>query len=450
MSHILLFIAIICCNIALLSSSQAASAQKVTLEDIFVDSYRIGSELSEKDEEKKKLVSKAVERVSTSFDVNGYKWFLDNLMNRKTKERFTQALVHPMFNKPHCDRGTWTDSVNGSISQIPFPGGPYRSSGYDLSKWMANLFKTVRTPASANQPGIANMAMQSFDQVKGIIQAAIAIVVDVVPPSILGTPLPCLPMLTGRNCIGSVLYPISATDFVVADIIDSTMNGIISAFPAKYAAKVGRTSDVQYKICATAYLGMYCASLFPMCATGAAQVTQTFPICFVQCLATLVACPGFWIDDIIGACGGDVSVPPFCSFSLFVNHPRIPPQYTTYEASKLYPEACPKYDSKLDMPLDLYKGEVPHSAIDDEAKEHVSIAKNLEKELGESMGASQLKPCDCDAIKTICQLHVPYPIHILPTATVSETHYQTPEYISEDEKRCCIECKPIWEALYSV
>merc|ERR1712039_1030444 len=60
-------------------------------------------------------------------------------------------------------------------------------------------------------------------------------------------PLPCAPMITGHNCFGAVLYPITMADFVIADVTDSMLDGVIAGFPNTYGAKVGKTSDAMYK-----------------------------------------------------------------------------------------------------------------------------------------------------------------------------------------------------------
>ena len=70
-------------------------------------------------------------------------------------------------------------------------------------------------------------------------------------------------MVTGHNCFGAVLYPVRRThlllhlcsliaqitmaDFVLADVTDSMLDGIIAGFPNTYASKVGKTSDSMYK-----------------------------------------------------------------------------------------------------------------------------------------------------------------------------------------------------------
>lgn len=73
--------------------------------------------------------------------------------NRKSSKRFTQALDHPRFNKPHvrnlinfnlsiiqCDRGSWVDPMSGFGSLGTFPGGPYRGSGFSLTTWYLSLY----------------------------------------------------------------------------------------------------------------------------------------------------------------------------------------------------------------------------------------------------------------------------------------------------------------------
>ncbi|GAB64855.1 hypothetical protein PCYB_032660, partial [Plasmodium cynomolgi strain B] len=290
------------------------------------------------------------ESALSHFDVDGYSSFMQEVIaqrrgsdelgeGKRWKGRSTRN-AHP-----HCDRGVSigvgaegrgtprgvtrrgekTAGGGGGMTNVEYPGGAIRSAyGNNLSKWMKESLEDIESPASLKEPGLANMLIQSLTMVKGLIQSVASSVVDIVPPLIpppvwINRPLPCLPMVTGKNCLGSILYPITAAEFVTADITDSTMNGIISSFPAKYASKVGKTSDAQYRLCAMAYLGMYCASLFPICWMPIGlQVAETMSVCFPQCLATLIACPGFWIDDVEGPCS-NASVPPFCSFSVFVN-----------------------------------------------------------------------------------------------------------------------------------
>merc|ERR1719195_2329383 len=69
----------------------------------------------------------------------------------------------------------------------------------------------------------------------------------------------------GHNCFGAVLYPITMADFVIADVTDAMVDGIIAGFPNTYASKVGKTSDAMYKACFSSYMSMHCSSIFPRC-----------------------------------------------------------------------------------------------------------------------------------------------------------------------------------------
>ena len=46
---------------------------------------------------------------------------------------------------------------------------------------------------------------------------------------------------------GVYFIQITMADFVIADVTDSMLDGIISGFPNTYATKVGKTSDAMYK-----------------------------------------------------------------------------------------------------------------------------------------------------------------------------------------------------------
>lgn len=225
-----------------------------------------------------------------------------------------------------------------AATDVIFPGGPYASDfGFDLSKWLskelidaAERAGDTGGPVSA-QPMNTMMSMMGVLSVVSTVQTIASIVVDIVPPKIpppfwILWALPCVPMLTGPNCLFSVLYPVSLPDFIMASTTDGIMDGLITEFPAKYAQRVGKTNDSDYRLCAMSYLGMHCASIFPMCwlPMGVRQA-MSFPMCFVHCILTLVACPGFWIDDIIGPCMS-ISAPPLCSFALFTNLAKVPPQ----------------------------------------------------------------------------------------------------------------------------
>jgi hypothetical protein len=54
-------------------------------------------------------------------------------------------------------------------------------------------------------------------------------------------------MVTGHNCFGAVNYPITFADFLLADVTDSKMSALIENFPATFAAKVARGTQVPGK-----------------------------------------------------------------------------------------------------------------------------------------------------------------------------------------------------------
>ncbi|KYK63565.1 hipothetical protein [Toxoplasma gondii TgCatPRC2] len=394
------------------------------------------------------------------FDVEGYNWLMNKVMDDDLSLRFTQALAKIDISQPHCDKGENTHA-EPVAHQAEFPGGPFRNAfGFDLTKWMTGLLGRAQSEAGSKVPGLSNMSMMSMTMLKGLIQSVAAVVIDAVPPFIppplwILRPLPCLPMLTGANCLGSVLYPITMSEFTTADVSDSVMNGVIGSFPAKYQSKVGKTSEAQYRICASAYLGMYCASIFPICwmplGLGAGM---SMPVCFPQCLATLVACPGFWMDDIEGACS-DVSVPPFCSFSVFINQRRIPPQYSSYDESHPFPKECPRFDPLYDTPDTLFDLEksLP-SPIMEASKEEapqIPVYPSLGKTLRDYEQVRppqhvEPAPCDCRGQRSLlqiqCHLQPAQPMTVAGTPLQPATHYQVPSSVPE---HCCMMCKQFYQ-----
>merc|ERR1712048_76005 len=216
----------------------------------------------------------------------------------------------------------------------------------------------------------------------GMIQAVISAMVHIVPPLIPppvwnNMPLPCAPMVTGHNCFGAVLYPITLADFLLADMTDKVMDGYIAGFPDTYAAKVGKTSDAMYKACGSAFLTMHCSAIFPRCSMPFARDEAIpgmgrVPLCFHLCILPLVMCPGFWITDILGSCTF-ISVPPMCTMGFFWNIWRIPPQYQQYDEANPFPQDCPVEEpSGLDVADDpsLYDTEpaVRASPIEEQAR----------------------------------------------------------------------------------
>lgn len=270
-------------------------------------------------------------------------------------------------NAPVCDNAAPNAlAVRASGAQIKtFPGGVTgRLLNFDLSKLADKLADRATSSAGASGGIGGVIAMQGLMTASTLIQGLVSSALHVIPPQIPppawnNQPLTCMPMVTGHNCFGAVFHPITASDFALSSSTDSMLSGYIASFPTSFADKVGPAPDSVYKACFLASMSMHCASIFPMCTapqTGNDPTTnapQRAPMCFQYCISTLVACPGFWIDDIAGQCT-DVSVPPACSTAFFWRLDMLPPQYTTFEASTATQRECP--GGNIDIPADLVKG----------------------------------------------------------------------------------------------
>merc|ERR1712083_942596 len=95
-------------------------------------------------------------------------------------------------------------------------------------------------------------------------------------------------------------------------------------------------------------MSMHCSSIFPMCTMiyGAEYPVPGYgrvPMCLHLCILPLVACPGFWIGDIIGPCTM-VAFPPMCTMAFFWNVFTAPPQYGKFEQANPFPAECPQTD----------------------------------------------------------------------------------------------------------
>jgi hypothetical protein len=238
-----------------------------------------------------------------------------------------------------------------------FPGGPLkRLFGFDLAKLTDKLASGAKGPSGAGAGMGPMLAIQALQMGMGMVKGATDMVLQIVPPMIpppvwINKPLPCLPMLTGSICFGATPYLITSADFIQADTVDSGLSGIVNGFPAMYKEKVGKTSDSAYKACFSAYMSMQCAAAFPRCAADPMAREEPspmgrVPLCFTHCLATLIMCPGFWIDDIMGECQ-NASVPPMCTMAAFWNTALLPPQYSSFEESNPTPQECPVVPAAL-------------------------------------------------------------------------------------------------------
>merc|ERR1712232_1141069 len=137
----------------------------------------------------------------------------------------------------------------------------------------------------------------------GNAQSLVSKVVQDVPKSELS----CVPLVVGRNCFGSILYPVTLADFTLAPTTDSILDGVIAGFPSMYARKVGKTSDDMYKACYSSYMSLQCTSLFPRCTSPQSSsekisAGESVPTCLHMCILPMIMCPGFWVNDVTGQC----------------------------------------------------------------------------------------------------------------------------------------------------
>jgi hypothetical protein len=270
------------------------------------------------------------------------------------------------FASPHCDKGIVsqaslrTSSVAGMTA---FPGGSVKQIfGSDLSKSMFDLSQSVNGPNGAKLMSALAISKQGVAIGAGLMQSLIAGVLSAVPPLIPppvwnNQPLTCVPMVTGHNCFGAVLHPITMADYVIADVTDAMLDGYIAGFPNTYASKVGKTSNEMYQACFSAYMSMLCSSIFPRCTLPQSRdepgpVGGRVPTCTHMCILPLVMCPGFWIGDLMGSCSM-VSVPPLCTQAFFSNLWRLPPQYVSFDEANPFPQECPPPNPMLDITDDV-------------------------------------------------------------------------------------------------
>ena len=274
-------------------------------------------------------------------------------------DAYTSYAYYP--SGPHCDKGRSTGALHGVSGVSAFPGGSVkRAFGFDLGKMAFDITSKAEGEAGAGAAPPTTMALQGLSMGAGMIQSVVAGALHIVPPLIPppvwnNQPLPCAPMITGHICFGAVLYPITMSDFVMADVTDAMLDGYVSGFPSTYAQKVGKTSDVMYKACFASYMSMHCSSIFPRCTTPQSRdepipAGGRVPMCFHLCIIPLVLCPGFWIGDVIGQCQM-VALPPMCTQAFFWNLGLLPPQYVNLDEGNPFPKDCPE-DSDLDASED--------------------------------------------------------------------------------------------------
>ncbi|CAD7933939.1 unnamed protein product [Amoebophrya sp. A120] len=296
----------------------------------------------------------AYDHLAKDFDTAAYKQHVDQLHQAVSFLKASPGYKSSVAGA-HCDFGIPPPAA--ALKGVsPFPGGVVsRLFGFDIAKLTSDLASKASGAAGAAGGMPIMLAVSGLASGAGLIQGAMNIVLQIVPPLIpppiwINQPLPCLPMITGHNCFGAVLYPITAADFVIADVTDAQLDGVIAGFPGLFKDRIGKAPDQLYKACYASYMSQQCASIFPRCNSPMSRYEPTpvgrLPMCFTHCILTLVSCPGFWITDIMDECM-TVSAPPMCTMAVFWNLASLPPQYSSFEDSQPPPEECPSAPASL-------------------------------------------------------------------------------------------------------
>ena len=207
------------------------------------------------------VMATAFDDLARGFDVEAFhkieKQINDGTKNFLAQTRAGSYTLAP--GQPHCDAepaATVRVQLAGSSDGIAaYPGGAVKKLfGSTMADKVFSLAQQATGPAAATQNQLAVVAAQAMQTGVAMVQSAIATAVHVVPPTISppawnNQPLMCMPMVTGHNCFGAVAYPITAADFMIADVTDSMLNSYVAGFPNTYANKVGKTSDEMYRAC---------------------------------------------------------------------------------------------------------------------------------------------------------------------------------------------------------
>lgn len=328
-------------------SSQAASPKVQTESNSVMHLFSNGTA------ETNRAFLAVYKHLEDGFDYKLYSKFLNDLKKGTAaagdRDAYSRFAYYPKG--PHCDKGRRVGTVVAPTAVGSFPGGSVkRLFGFDLGKTVHDVTdKAEGAAGGAAGPPLA-IGMQALSMGMGMVQSIVAAVLDVVPPLIPppvwnNMPLPCAPMITGHNCFGAVLYPITMADFTIADVTDAMLDGYIAGFPETYAEKVGKTSDSLYKACFSAYMSMHCSSVFPRCTVPQSRSEPMpaggrVPMCLHLCILPLVLCPGFWITDVMQQCEL-VAPPPMCTQAFFWNYALLPPQLVSFDESNPYPQKCP-------------------------------------------------------------------------------------------------------------
>ena len=268
---------------------------------------------------------------------------------------------------PPPQYGDNCDGVGGSSEVPPSPMGPpppgvfLRIPDTPATGMMQSMSSGVSSGGSAN-----SMLMASAMGTVGSI-AADVIPQGVPPPVWNMRPLPCMPMVTGLNCRGAINYPITFSDFILADQTDAQLSDVIASFPDLFAMRtMGAVLPWSiYISCFQAYMSMYCASVFMTCTSPQSSqwmmpIIGKMPICYTLCIKVLMTCPGFTFEDVRGPCATP-SIPPICALADYKRTDAIPPPAGVEIPGK----GCPPSDPNQDISKDpsLYQPLLPENGF---------------------------------------------------------------------------------------
>ena len=268
---------------------------------------------------------------------------------------------------PHCDTGPvgpkTVRKVEPPRNSNPFNRMRAPPVSFDMAKLTEDMLNKVSGPTGAQQGATGLIAMAGMMMVKNLVQAAAATAISAVPPII---PLPpCVPMVTGANCFGAVMYPITFADSLIADVTDSVMTGMRKQFRVTFLKRAGQQPDGIYQKCFKAYMSLMCSELFPMCTNPQGREEMIpfigrVPTCFTACLAVISSCPGFTFEDISGPCS-EISVPPICTQAVYLRDDLTKDQEMEEEVTAKLNSKCADYNPELDAGEDplLYETESP-------------------------------------------------------------------------------------------
>ena len=312
-----------------------------------------------------------VEKLNKSFDYDNESAIWKKISLVQTGEENTPE-YKPVSGNPHCDAGEQgpqrvTREVSGTKSANPFNAIP--TFTIDMAEITTDLLNRASGPAAAQAGMTGIIAMAGIMMVKDMVQSAASTAASIVPPMIPppawnNMPMPCTPMVTGGNCFGSVLFPITFADSLIADVTDSLLTGMREQFRSTFVARAGIQPDAVYQTCFKAYMSLMCSSLFPMCTNPQGRdemipFVGRVPTCFTACIAVMASCPGFTLADIEGPCS-EVSVPPLCSQAVYLrDDPQSVSKLIEEDIANRLNSKCANYEPELDAGDDplLYEEE---------------------------------------------------------------------------------------------